>query len=185
MSFADELNSKVNDFNAKAADVLTENEFIAIKTKQYTLQIKQLCTAQANQGKKSLRGFFVPETIDHNYETTTDGPCILDEPKSLIDKKPSKNSLYGGIYGGNLSLIPASIYLFDGKDYGKPAHFKVDGAMIEKVRAGVLSNLAGEGFTKLVIEHLTGPRYGLQKLLFNEIVTTVGANHYFYVDIAW
>ena len=184
MSFAGDLNAKVDSYYEKERDVLTEEEFVADRVRQYTSDIKTLCNEQAERGMKGLKGFFVPERTDYDYITTTDGPFILDKPKSLIGKKPYKN-MCGGLYEGNLCLDQAGIYLFDGKNYGKRVACQADSAAIEKVRVGVLSNLAGEGFRRLEIEHLTGPVYGLQKILFSEVIATVGTKHYFYVDIAW
>jgi|GEM_PF-3037311 len=188
MKFADELNAKANAFDKKANDYLSESEFIANRVKQYTADIKSLCTAAAKRGQRSIKGFFVPERTDYNYETTTDGPYLREVPKSLIDKKPYKNPKYGNLISGNRDICDAVINLFDGKSYAKPINYKnftVDGDMIEKVRVGVLKNLTAEGFKRLQIEHLTGKSYGLKKVLLSEVITVTGTSHYLYLDIAW
>ena len=87
--------------------------------------------------------------------------------------------------GGNLDLQKAAIHLFDGEHYSKPITFAVDAAMIEEVRVGILRRLATPKFRKLEIKHLTGEIYGLQKLVFSEVVSVVGTAHYYYLDIEW
>ena len=94
--------------------------------------------------------------------------------------------MYGGIKGGNLEVVSANINLFDGKfKSDQTVNIKVDPAMIEKVRSGIVKNLSGEGFKKLSIEPLTGTMYALKKGLLGESVTASGTAHYYYVEIEW
>lgn len=192
MSFADDLNSKVNEFNRKNNDVITDDEFVLIKVKQYTEQIKQLCSSEAALGRKTLCGFFAPERMDCSYDVTFDGPFILNFPKSIKDEKPKKTmnlSGYTMLAGGATEIKRAGIHLYDGLEYGRPiacaAKGAVDSAMIEKVRVGIIKELSIAGFKKLEIANLTGPFYSLRKVLLTEMVSDVGTIHYFYVDIAW
>lgn len=194
MKFAESLNAEVNGFYKREMDVITDDEFVLIKVKQYTEQIKQLCVNAARGGQRGLRGFFVPERKDCNYEVTYDGPLMFDKPRNLIYKRPIKSMDRCGracLAGGAYDLERANIYLFDGLEYGKPvacAGRMTDGtmnALVEKVRVGIINNLSCEGFGKLEIEHLRGPRYALKKHLLMELVSVVGSSNYLYVDIAW
>ena len=64
MSFADELNSKVNNYTSNLPKEPTENEILLETIQNYTEDIKKLCTEQANKGLRYLRGFFSPHYID-------------------------------------------------------------------------------------------------------------------------
>ena len=184
-NFAKELNKMADEAKGKSENVLSKDEFIANRIRQYTRDIKDLCKQSAGNGSRSLKGFFVPTRQDNNYDVSTDDSYIIDKPKNLISKKPGKNALSGGLRGGNEEIQSARIYLFDGWSYDKPITFAVDSNMIEKVRLGVVRNLSKEGFKKLNIEHLNGPIYKTKEVLFSEIIVQSGTASYFYLDIAW
>lgn len=186
-NFRDKLDSEVKQYNQKKNDAaLTETQFIDHRISQYTADIKELCLKYAQRGQRSIKGFFVPGRTDYNYETTVDDAYVIDVPKSVKDKKPSKNTMYGGIKGGNLEVVRANINLFDGKfKSDQTVNIKVDPAMIEKVRSGIVKSLSTEGFKKLSIEPLTGTTYALKKGLLGESVSASGTAHYYYVEIEW
>lgn len=183
--FAKELNKMADEAKGKSKNVLSKDEFIANRIRAYTDNIKELCTKSARSGSRALTGFFVPERKDNNYEVSVDDAYIIDKPKNLINKKPWKNALYGGLKGGNEELRYARINLFDGWDYSKPITFSVDDNMIEQVRLGVIKSLSGEGFKKINIEHLKASTYKIKEVLFSEIIVQSGTASYFYLDIAW
>ena len=188
MSFADDLNSKVNLYNQAANNnILTQKEFISKRIIQYTSDLKALCTKQAEQGQRNLIGFFEPQTIDNNYETTVEGPAVLSISKNLINKKPTKNVKYPGLLigSGNTVLYGADLSKLRGMPLDKKITFSIDATMIENVRTGIIRSLSNLGFKRVNIEHLTGNRYELKKVLLSEVISISGTNHYFYVDIAW
>lgn len=185
-NFSDKLNSTVNQYNDKKNKAaLTRSQFIDHRIRQYTEDIKEICMNAAQSGQRSIKGFFVPGRTDYNYETTVDSAYVIDVPKNKKDEKPSKN-MYGGIFGGNIAVSAARIYLFDGKfSADQTVNIKVDPAMIEQVRVGMVKNLSSEGFRKLSIEPLTGNVYDLKKSILGEHIALCGTAQYYYVDIEW
>ncbi len=187
MSFADDLNKEARKQGQKQAKAPTVNDFINDKVNHYTNDIKKLCTDGAKRGEYSIKGFFVPERYNGGADYYNDA-YIRDEPKNMINKKPSLNPLRGGLDPDYRKVIDANITLRDGLRYESAYNFRciaVDNSMIEKVRLGMERSLSSAGFKKFKIEHLTGPKYEAVKFLLGETVQNRGTCHYFYVDIAW
>ena len=184
MSFADELKAKTNDYHSKVEEKPTKDDFVNDRIQKYVVDIKKLCTEAASKGEKTIKGFFVPYRVDYNYETTCDGPLLLEKPTALINKRPSV-SASGGLYGGAAELNQAVITLHDGQNYRLyGAVDMVDDAMIESVRIGIINKLVSEGFKTLEINHLVGPKYVVSSKLFNAVIKK-GTRHYFYLEIEW
>ena len=199
MSFADDLNKQVGVYNDKQRNRPTVNDFLNDRIKAYTNDIKQLCTSYAQMGKRRIRGFFQPQRTDYNYETTISGPFMIDKPIELINRRPSrfkKNSFGAYSMDGAYELRSADInfqdgqHLYDNKgeiyppgyiDFSNP----VSSSTIEYVRNGIIQNLSNAGFTRLEINHLTGPKYDVQKVVFKEGIVKTGECHYFFIDIEW
>ena len=170
MSFADELNSKVNNYNRNLPKEQTENEILLETIQKYTGEIKQLCTEQANKGLRALRGFYQMGGVDNSHGRNEYGPQIVECPKSVIEQIPfRKDPEFPGRF------LPAVHPLW----YGMEVHPD------DRVRIEVLKNLSQAGFKKLEIERLTGNVYGIKKHLFHDSIIVVGQRDYYYVDIEW
>lgn len=190
MSFADELNSKADEYYRSQAKKPDISEFLADRVNQYVNDIETLCTNQAERGGHGIKGFFAPRKTDFSYETTTDGPFIIDLPKSNMHKKPRVNR-FGELEGGSMEVKRAAITLYDGhnsklwREIIEKNGVKIDNQMLENVRADLLKALSGLGFKKMEIEHLVGPKYEKKDGFGGYKAVNTGTYHYLYIVIEW
>lgn len=169
MAFADDLNNKVNDFNRDKPIVPDKESLISKTIERYTRDIKNLCIQHAKTGKTSLKGFFVPyREVSYDYEY---GPYVVDRPQSYVTMKPTEGKS-GSLTGGACDLSQAVI----GID---------NDSTVDIIGNGIVGLLSKDGFKKLSILHIVGPKYVESKGVFGVRAIEQGICHYFFLEIEW